>query len=50
MNFLKEIKRISSNYKNYNNLTVPQLKELCKKKNLKGYSKKTKKELIELLK
>jgi hypothetical protein len=47
MNFLKEIKRISINY---NNLTVPQLKELCKKKNIKGYSKKTKKELIELLK
>ena len=47
MNFLKEIQRISINY---NNLTVSQLKELCKKKNLKGYSKKTKKELIQLLK
>ena len=47
MNFLKEIKRISINY---NNLTVTQLKELCKKKKITGYSKKTKKELIELLK
>lgn len=47
MNFLKEIQRISTNY---NNLTVSQLKELCKKKNLKGYSKKTKQQLIQLLK
>ena len=34
---------------NYNKMTVTELKAICKQKNIKGISKKTKNELIDIL-
>lgn len=48
------IDKITSNLKeepiNYGNMTITELKNICKKKSIKGYSRLNKKELINLLK
>jgi DNA topoisomerase-1 len=34
----------------YNSMTIPELKKICKKKKIKGYSGKSKKDIIKLIK
>lgn len=45
----EEIKRVKSPSNDLFNLSKPELMEIAKGKNIKGYSTKTKEELIQLL-
>ena len=47
--FIFQKKNLHGGKNNYNTKTIPELKKLCKKKKIKGYSQLNKKDLIELI-